>query len=530
MAKARDASLLCFLRRKSPRFSALLDPRLLEEKGIRIPAPTNPTSPSPHFHLLATAFSSSSSSSSSSIRHATQRGPSSPSPMAAPVPAPPLRCWADLPGDVLYEILRRVQCGADRGCAALACRPWRDALDRDADPPAPLPWLLLPSRSATGGRFRACCVLSGGAVHGHLRVNPPGARCFGSHDGAWLFLAFPHARVHQLRSVRTGHVHVLPSVFRPFNNARRAGDDMAILAAALSAPPGDATCVAAGIVVRCPNDQHHAADADVAATIQRRLVFWSMGAEVALDFSPGPIEAAMEVEEVVYHDGGFHALTQGEHIYAYTPLLSKPPTIGVAEGSRRFLPGDRIYDDDDDVVLARYLVVSRGELLMVVRYKPSPTQKTSSFRVFQAVDVEEQMPAAANMGEDDPNPAGAGNDDDPNPAATATWSELDTLGGRVLFVGRGCSRAYEANQYPGIEEGVYFLDDSSFYDEFGRIAAANNRTYACVDNGKWSERGVESCFPGQEEASTYSPPAWLLRGAPLASPRRGGRGQGFIYR
>ncbi|KAL6658152.1 hypothetical protein ACP70R_003738 [Stipagrostis hirtigluma subsp. patula] len=375
--------------------------------------------------------------------------------MAAP--APPLRPWANLPDDLLDKVLSSVQCDVDRGCAALACRPWREALTRASRTPRPrplsLPWILLPSAD---GSFRACCVLSGGAIHGHLRVNPPGARCFGSHDGAWLFLAFPHARVHQLRSVRTGHVHVLPGVFRPFNNARRAGDDMAILAAALSAPPGDATCVAAGIVVRCPNDQHHAADADAddAAPTQPRLVFWRMGADVAMDFSPGPIEPAMEVEDVVYQDGGFHALTHGEHIYAYTPLLSKPPTIGVAEGLRRFLPGDRIYHDDD-VVLARYLVVSRGELLMVVRYKPSPTQKTSSFRVFQAVDVEEQMPAAAannnnnnnnaDMDEDHPNPADADNnnsdiddeDDDLDIATTATWSELDTLAGRMLFVGRG---------------------------------------------------------------------------------------------
>ncbi|OEL22463.1 hypothetical protein BAE44_0016518 [Dichanthelium oligosanthes] len=46
-----------------------------------------------------------------------------------------------------------------------------------------------------------------------------------------------------------------------------------------------------------------------------------------------------------------------------------------------------------------------------------------------------------------------------------SWSKLDTLGGRMLFVGYGCSRSYEVDKYPGFKDGIYFLDDGKFYDE-----------------------------------------------------------------
>ncbi|KAL6660552.1 hypothetical protein ACP70R_001587 [Stipagrostis hirtigluma subsp. patula] len=404
--------------------------------------------------------------------------------MAAP--APPLRSWADLPEDALSEVISRVQCVADRARAALACRPWREGLARAREPPRQLPWLLLPSAD---GSFRASCVLSGGAVHRHrLRVDPPGARCFGSHDGAWLFRVFLQGGNHQLVNVRTGEARALPSAFRPFDEPldQRAQEDMLILVATLSAPPGDARCIAAGIVAHSP--PRAVVVHDILTVPKDRVVLWRLGAQFALDFWPGPILNELDEVDVIYHQGAFHALTQGEHIVVYTPLPHPNGDLEVEPSSRGFLPDGRSYHQ---VVLARYLVVSRDELLMVVRFKLTPRAVTTSgFRVFRA--VQRQMPT---------------------PAASAyrwRWSQLDALQGRVLFMGRGCSRAYEANQYPGIEEGVYFLDDSSFYDDFGRIAAANNRTYACNDNGKWSERGVESCFPGQEEASTYSPPTWLL--------------------
>ncbi|KAL6660551.1 hypothetical protein ACP70R_001586 [Stipagrostis hirtigluma subsp. patula] len=397
--------------------------------------------------------------------------------MAAP--APPLRAWADLPGDVLYEILRHVQCAADRGSAALACRPWLEAFNRAAPPPPPrprpLPWLLLPSAD---GSFRASCVLSGGAAHHHhLPVASHGARYFGSHDGAWLFRVFRQQGVHQLVNARTGYGYTLPAVFRPFDDVLHADIRMLILAATLSAPPGDKRCVAAGIVAYSPCPFPFAD----ATMLKGRVVFWRMGAAVALDFSPFPIDPAMDAEDIIYYGGVFHVLTQSENIRKYQPTLHRDGRLGQARALRRFITGGRTYGE---AIHSRYLVESRGDLLMVVLLTLQLQSPTSRFRVFRMVPID----AAANVWH---------------------WDELHTLEGQMLFVGRCCSRAYDVNRYRGLEEGVYFLDDSSFYG-IDLMGGANARTYACVDNGKWSERGVERCFTPPQEASDYSPPAWLL--------------------
>ncbi|KAL6660550.1 hypothetical protein ACP70R_001585 [Stipagrostis hirtigluma subsp. patula] len=402
--------------------------------------------------------------------------------MAALHPAPPLRPWADLPGDVLYEILRHVQCAADRGSAALACRPWLEAFNRAAPPPPPrplpLPWLLLPSAD---GSFRASCALSGGAAHHHhLPVASHGARYFGSYDGAWLFRVFRRQGVHQLVNARTGYGYALPATFRPFDDAlgRFLDIGMLILAATLSAPPGDRRCVAAGIVA---DSQDRFPVANIGMT-KGRVVFWRMGAAVALDFSSIPLDPALDAEDIIYYAGAFHVLTQSEHIRVYGPTLPRNGRLGVVRRLLRFVASGRTYGE---AVHSRYLVMgSRGDLLMVVRLTLQLQSPTSRFRVFRMVPID----AAANVWH---------------------WDELHTLEGQMLFVGRCCSRAYDVNRYRGLEEGVYFLDDSSFYG-IELSGGANARTYPCVDNGKWSERGVERCFTPLQEASDYSPPVWLL--------------------
>ncbi|EEC69167.1 hypothetical protein OsI_38131 [Oryza sativa Indica Group] len=74
-------------------------------------------------------------------------------------------------------------------------------------------------------------------------------------------------------------------------------------------------------------------------------------------------------------------------------------------------------DDDDDgrPVLDRYLVESRGKLLMVVRLGDREPGRlpTTTFRVFEREDE----------------------------LFNNSWIKLPDLGGRMLFVGRGCSRS-----------------------------------------------------------------------------------------
>jgi hypothetical protein len=100
---------------------------------------------------------------------------------------------------------------------------------------------------------------------------------------------------------------------------------------------------------------------------------------------------------------------------------------------------------DAEFVHARYLVASRGEL--VVRFAPNPGA-SSSFKVFRML---QQWTAK-------------GKDDNKEEADVlmeswcwseqrAASSELDTLGGWncMLFVGRACSRSYEVISIRGYE-------------------------------------------------------------------------------
>ncbi|XP_062179512.1 uncharacterized protein LOC133884180 [Phragmites australis] len=386
----------------------------------------------------------------------------------------------------MSEIVRRVPCEEDRVHMAVVCRSWHAALAKLDPPPPPLPCLLLPSDDLT----RTYCILSGCRSH-HQYHDQVGVRYFGSYDGGYIFVALDQTRRHRLVDLSTGGIHILPDVVCPrYHPSVQHVHNMVILAATLSSPPDDPDSVAAGIVT-------YQRDGD--GPRHRRYAFWRMGAGVAFDtmppHNPDPTDPNSAVEDVVYRNEAFHFLTHGEDIDVCAPAFAENVNMGavVATTTRRFLPRD---GGNDVFVRARYLVQSRGELLMVVRFTPHPQFPTSEFKVFRMIGP--QMP-----------------DDDGGGGVFGypwSWSQLDTLGGRMLFVGRGCSRSYEVASYPGFDNGVYFSDDRSFYDEEIMFRGVNERQYPCSDNGKWSEGpppDAEHFFP-EQGPSNHSSPAWLL--------------------
>ncbi|PUZ44239.1 hypothetical protein GQ55_8G074200 [Panicum hallii var. hallii] len=428
--------------------------------------------------------------------------------MAAPLPRP--ASLQDLGEDIQHMILRRIPCGIDRGCMSLVCRAWRDVM-RDQRrrlghllPRLPaLPRLLLPApfsvRCLASGS-RVCCVLSACCVHQdhhYLAVTPPGSRCFGSHDDGWLFIETHRPRSHKAIHVRTGVVRVFPRELERRTDPYPYVHRMVIHAAALSATwPHEPNYVGAAIVTSW---QHPPLGGALAVPPYRRCIaLWRRGWRRAFD--PVPLDhydAALDAEDVLYDRGGrcFFFLTQGEHIRVCMPVRLRDNKLITHWETVLFCPGGRVYDQ---YVRARYLVVSRMDLLMVVRFTPQPNQPTSKFKVFR-VAKRNNMPDAYA-------------DAFPVAQYPFAWSELHALDGRVLFVGHGCSRSYEARRYPpDFKDGIYFLDDGEFYDAaviFG-IGNGNQRRYPCSDNGKWSDGHVQRCFP-RPDPSDHSAPVWIL--------------------
>ena len=372
--------------------------------------------------------------------------------------------WAELVPDIVREIGRHLLCEIARHHADGLCRSWRDALLRLRPP------------------FH--CVPSG--CRPHPFVLPPAelrARCFGSYDGAWIFQAVDQAANHVLLNLITHQQLNLPNLLR-FHSfmlpALTFDFEVTFVAATLSSQPTDQGCVGASIIgfKRRPLNPRH-------------IAFWRMGDEAfsqSIESRWIDEELELDVVDLLYSGhgaGAFLFLTRGENIRVF-----RQPIFPLGDMQTTVLYFERRGDDDDDdgrPVLDRYLVESRGKLLMVVRLGDREPGRlpTTTFRVFEREDE----------------------------LFNNYWTKLPDLGGRMLFVGRGCSRSYEAaDGYPGME-GVYFLDDRSFHDPMVVYKDAAQRRYPCSDNGRWlgapPPAEVERCFP-EQGPSNYSPPVWIL--------------------
>ncbi|KAF0922627.1 hypothetical protein E2562_001036 [Oryza meyeriana var. granulata] len=276
-----------------------------------------------------------------------------------------------------------------------------------------------------------------------------------------LLLSLHQADQHFLLSLHNlGQSIRLPNLFRlryhlPPKPPREILHRIFIVAATLSRQPTEERCVAAGIMgfYRSPDDPWY-------------IVFWQMGEqELTESFLTTEDEEELIVEDLLYSNGAgaFLFLTRGGHIREFhQPIF---PLQDMRTEVLHFQPRG---DDDDGgrLVLARYLVMSRGMLLMVIWLgTPQPLPwPTSAFRVFQREDRD-----VIN--------------DDGEVQAEHYWAKLPALDGRMLFVGRGCSRSYEAaHGYPGME-GVYFLDDRSFYDPMIMFRDDAERQYTAATSG-----------------------------------------------
>ncbi|PAN29351.1 hypothetical protein PAHAL_5G218800 [Panicum hallii] len=384
--------------------------------------------------------------------------------------------WSELPPELLGVVFLHLRCLADRAYFAAACRSWRSAAARASaptPPPPQLPWLLLvPSAGAP-------CFVSLLAGSARRRISLPhgahGARLCGAHTGGWLGVAANGWRAYALVNAFSRAWVPLPDRMRvPGHGITTC---LVVRAVALSAPPTSQGCIAAALVCGVSN-----------------LAFVRPGTDrqwLASGSGHG-------LQDILYHDGeavrGFHAVANDEAVTVFVQEgLQGAPALRMAWRSyrmqrRRNAPGPR---QSPSAGVSRYLVESRGKLLMVVRRFPSVQHGggAATSRGFEVLELEVQaLPSGDHA---------------------ASWVELDGgLDGRVLFLARGCSRAFEASQFGGFQEGIYFLDDTRFDISLALSCGGN---FPCSDIGWYSGSEIMPGIKGfpSEFQSTFSSPTWF---------------------
>ncbi|TVT99939.1 hypothetical protein EJB05_54654, partial [Eragrostis curvula] len=362
--------------------------------------------------------------------------------------------WADLPEELLDRIFARLPSFADRACCTAVCSHWRfSAMQREHAGPPLLPWLLRPS--TTGGSYFHLFSRRSSDEPGVLR-HARGARFLGSFPGGWFIVARGQWRGYALLNLATGERVRLPDGLRGSEtpDELRVGihpSALLILAATKSpALTADGRYIVAAIA-----SGHH------------KAVGWSPGMDRWMPLEPpGAGEShwwnmiLLEgFEDVIYYSceqhEGFYFLTSEERLLVFDSEFDEDEGGVPVFGDFTFysFPGRLMTAPPEagQSVTGRYLVESAGRLLMVKRFS-SPERGTVSFQVFR-LRWRNSLPY---------------------------WQRSAVLIGQLLFIGRGCSRAFQTGRFnPG---HIYFLDDAEgFRDSWSLVRTG--KQYRCSDAG-----------------------------------------------
>ncbi|KAM0840566.1 hypothetical protein ACQ4PT_059575 [Festuca glaucescens] len=374
--------------------------------------------------------------------------------------------WSDgLPPELLDTILRYLTCLADRVYFAAVCRVWRSAAQVHKALQCHLPLLLLPSPVTPS----FLSLHSGAICRLHLPESVRAARLCGSHEGGWIVLASDQWRGYAAVNLCSGAMVPLPDRLR-IPSARGRIDTtcehhMVIRTVTFSGMPSAEGCLAAAHVSSASN-----------------IAFWRMGMErYWLACRRDVVDV---IQDIIYYKEGFHVLSSTEDVVVYAPkgdLLGMSHTSYLMQKRTDYKP-DRLLPKGHSV--SRYLVESRGKLLMVLRlFRP---KQQRHFRIFEM------------------NLAGGGG------GSEASWVELHALPGRALLLGRGCSRAFEVSQFDTLPVGnIYYLDDASFNLS---LAWSNGRRYPTTFMGVYDFHKTDNMMRHYPRKSTSecSLPIWFI--------------------
>ncbi|VAI56636.1 unnamed protein product [Triticum turgidum subsp. durum] len=413
--------------------------------------------------------------------------------MGVPLPKSKWRPWAELPERYLSDIIRNLPCILDHARFSGVCTRWRETA-RTNPPRFPFPWLMMPSTAATSFFCVACR-----ATHHRPRLpaDARGARFCGSFPGGWLVAELPWPRGHYaLLNLLTGARVPLPRLLAVPCHGGGKMCPVVLHAVTLSAAPS---------VEPGPGEPYYAA-AIVAG--QSNIAFWCPRAgncwfppifsSDASDESWHDFLPKNRIEDVIYFSGngkyfvGFYVLTDKEDLLMFRP---EPDGDGAQLSTftvRYSFPGHCAAEPAPGQTVSRYLVVSRGELLMIVRFA-GPEERTR-FDVF-VLEEKEIIRGADHNGP---------------PRVLASWRRCcsaATLSGRRIFLGRGCSVAVDVG-YP-FPLYIYFLDDGR--RSHGALPTAGYPPYPCSETGGFwfFNKGIVRSLP-REPPSDCSPWIWFF--------------------
>ncbi|KAF0916336.1 hypothetical protein E2562_005935 [Oryza meyeriana var. granulata] len=390
-----------------------------------------------------------------------------------------MESWWDLPDNIILGITANLPCRADRVRMACVNKQWRAAVMQPRPPPLPqlpplppqLPWLIFPNTTTPsfyswiGGRS-------------HRLPLPPDvrvARFCGSSDGGWSVLALDSRHSYTLYNLNSGQrVHLPPGIGTP------SGREFPLVArfATLSASPSPRTYMIAAIVI-----------------IERRLEdeFWCQGREC---WFPQRGPRLKQPQDVIYYNEGFYYVTATEGVVVYWPGYGRPNNNQVLMRRVEYdMLQRKDYAGETQLMeyhgsITRYLVESRGQLLMVVRYIYNDGG-TQALRVFRFQVMPRRATTAISR------------------RPRATWVHVHDLEGRMLFLGQGCSRSFEAARFGTI---IYFLDERFVPDT--TVVEEERQRYSFSDMGMYDMGSMTGVgWPPVDRRPTTSdnaPPTWWL--------------------
>ncbi|KAL6646449.1 hypothetical protein ACP70R_018057 [Stipagrostis hirtigluma subsp. patula] len=348
---------------------------------------------------------------------------------------PPPSSWAELPEDILGQVLLRLPSLDDRVRLRAVCRPWRAGAAAQRHPrlPPPLPWLALRDGSLVDlhGALVRCAPIVREGVFTYLAVDN---LAFLVHDDGGCSLMNP------LSGLTLPLPKLASVVSRAINKSevyRQLSRKWAFAKAKLSSPLDSMLdpLVAVSII----EGQHVA----VSSCKQQDAI----GIRMCPEGTRGP--QRINATDIAFLHGKLYALTdhEGLHViqldachlseqesspgFAFNQCIADNP-----EQQQVYFPFDR---KGPVCFVMRYLAESNGKLLMIRRWMHYPQtaarlglhDKTFVFEVFKA-DLT---------------------------TAPGRWTKVDNLDGHAVFLGWQCSKSIVASHCGnGVQENcIYFM-------------------------------------------------------------------------